>query len=351
VAHVRRVQSNMRHTLISVLLAASAASAQAPPEPIGIPRIGSIEFYGLHQVTPQLARQALGLSEGSPLPASKSEAEERLTDIDLVAAARVEAVCCENGTITLYVGIEERGQPGYEVRPAPGGASELPPAVRTAYQDLQAALHAAGLRGPVSEDLSKGYPLSSNPAARALQEKLPAVVSENLADLREVLRDSGDEYQRAIAADLLPYAPNKNEIVNDLRDALSDSDPLVRSNAVHSLTALALLERTDAGSRVRVSPTWFIDMLQSLVWTDRTKAAWALDVLTEDRDVFTLSRLRGPAIEALLEMAVWKTRAHAQSAFFLLGRAAGFEESRIQAAWMANDRRPILDAAAKMIGR
>jgi len=144
----------------------------------------------------------------------------------------------------------------------------------------------------VDEDLTQGQPLSRNPAIRAVQATLPALVAENLQELRDVLRDSGDEYQRAVAADLLPYALAKAEIVDSLREALTDNDPLVRSNAVHGLTALALLERSDAGSRVRVSPTWFIDMLQSVTWTDRTKAAWALEILTQDRDIFTLSRLR-----------------------------------------------------------
>jgi hypothetical protein len=339
----------MRNTLTLAILLATTAGAQPPPESIGLPRIGTIEFYGLRQVTPQLARQALGLSEGSLLPASKGDAENRLADIAQVSAARIEAICCENGAITLYVGVEEQGRPRFEVRPAPGGAEELPPALRTAYLDLQAAIHAAELRGITGEDLTKGHPLSQDAAVRALQEALPALVTENLEILRQVLRESGDEFQRAIAASLLPYAPNKNEIVENLREALSDNDPQVRSNAVHGLTALALLEREDAGSRVRVSPTWFIDMLQSVTWTDRTKAAWALEILTEDRDVFTLSRLRGPALEALLEMAAWKTKAHARSAFVLLGRAAGLEEAAIQSAWARDDRQSILSAAAKMV--
>jgi len=341
----------MRNPLILLILAVFVADAQAPPEAIGIPRIGSIEFYGLRQVTPQLARQALSLSEGSRLPSSKGDAEDRLADIKQVAAARIEAVCCENGAIILYVGIEERGQPRYDVRPAPGGAAELPVAVRTAYEAFQNVLHKAELRGPVGEDLTAGHPLSRDPAVRSFQGSFPALVAENLQDLRDVLRDSGDEYQRAVAADLLPYAVNKNEIVDNLREALTDNDPLVRSNAVHGLTALALLERSDAGSRVRVSPTWFIDMLQSVTWTDRTKAAWALEMLTDDRDIFTLSRLRGPALEALLEMAVWKNKAHAQSAFVLLGRAAGLDESAIQTAWTRGDRQTVLAAAAKLVAR
>lgn len=335
----------------TLLFAAAAAAFPQAPQPIGVPRIGRIEFYGLRKVSPQLARQALGLSEGSALPPSKGEVADRLTDIPQVLNASVEAICCENGAITLYVGVEERTQPHYTVRPAPGGAAELPLEVRAAYEDLQAALHAAELRGPVEEELAAGHPLSKDPAVRARQEGLLGLVAQNLQAIRDVLRESGDEHQRAIAAYLLPYAPNKYEIVSDLHDALADNDPRVRSNAVHSLTALALLERADAGSRVRVSPTWFIEMLSSVAWTDRTKAAWALEILTEDRDVFTLTRLRGPVIEALREMAVWKNRAHARSAFVLLGRAAGMEEAAIADAWARDDREAVLAAAAKIGAR
>ena len=323
----------MRITLTLAILAAGYSLAQAPPETIGIPRIGRIEFYGLRMITPELARQALGLNEGSLLPASKGDVENRLADIPEVSDARIEAVCCENGSITLYVGIEERGQPRYDVRPAPGGAEELPGNVRSAYQQVQAAIHAAELRGQAKEDLSVGHPLSLDPPTRALQEKLPPLIAGELTAVRDVLRNSGDEYQRAIAAAVLPYAPNKNEIVPDLREALTDNDPAVRSNAVHGLTSLALLERSDPGSRVRVSATWFIDMLQSVPWTDRTKAAWSLEILTRDRDIFTLSRLRGPVLEALREMAKWKNKEHARAAFVLLGRVGGMEESAIESAW------------------
>jgi hypothetical protein len=333
----------MRRNYILAIVLASFATLSAQ-ESIGSPRVGTIEFYGLRTVSPQLARQALGLSEGSMLPASKAEAEDRLTDISQVTAARVEAVCCEKGAITLYIGIDERGQPRYDVRPAPGGAEELPPEIRSAYQDLQNAIHAAELRGPLTEDLTTGQPSSTNPDVRAQQQKFPPLVDANIAILRQVVRESGDEYQRATAAYLLPYATSKFQIVDDLREALSDNDPVVRSHAIHGLTALALLERADAGSRVRVSPTWFIEMLQSITWTDRTQAAWALETLTEDRDIFTLSRLRGTVIDALREMAVWKSKTHARAPFFLLGRVAGLEEAVIQSAWARDDRQVVLAA-------
>src|SRR3954467_7998097 len=105
--------------LFCSLLLACVAIAQGAV--MSIPRIDLIEFYGLHHVTLVLARQALGLSVGQPLPASKSDAEERLLDIDRVVSARLEAVCCDGNKNVLYVGIQERDAPTYELRAAPGG--------------------------------------------------------------------------------------------------------------------------------------------------------------------------------------------------------------------------------------
>ena len=311
-----------------------ACTAIAQIAVVGIPRIDVIEFYGLHQVTPVLAQQALGLSPGAPLPASKGDAEERLLDIDRVIGARLEAVCCDGGKNILYVGIEERDAPRYEVRPAPGGASVLPDELLQAYRNFEQARHAAEVAGKTGEDLSKGHSLMTDATARAVQLRFPALAAANLDILREVLRDAGDEYQRGIAAYMLPYVADKTDIVDDLRAALTDNDAGVRAKAVHALTSLALLERADPASKVRVSPAWFLGMLQSVDWQDRTNAVWALETLTRDRDVVVLSQLRGAALEALIEMARWRTEAHAYPAFTLVGRAAGLTDLAIRDAWL-----------------
>jgi hypothetical protein len=320
--------------LLSGLLVASCAVAQVAV--VGIPRIDLIEFYGLHRVTPALARQALGLSAGALLPASKGDAEERLMDIDRVIGARLEAVCCDGGKNILYVGIEERDAPRYEVRPAPGGAVALPEEILTAYRTLDQARHVAQVAGK-SEDAG----------TRAAEQRFPALANANLDVLRDVLRESGDEYQRAVAAVVLPFVTAKADIIEDLQAALTDSDAAVRGNAVRALTSLALLERSDPGSKIRVSPTWFLDMLQSLAWQDRTLSAQALETLTRDRDVFVLSRLRGPTLDSLIEMARWQTEPHAYPAFMLVGRVAGLTDLTIRDAWLRAGRETVIGQALK----
>jgi hypothetical protein len=90
-----------------------AGSATAQP-----PRIGAIDFYGLRKVGEAKVRETLGVKEGDPLPPSKGDVEDRLADLQGVVESHLEAVCCEAGDAILYVGIEEKGSPHFELRPA-----------------------------------------------------------------------------------------------------------------------------------------------------------------------------------------------------------------------------------------
>ena len=101
--------------------------------------------------------------------------------------------------------------------------------------------------GVTEEDLTHGHPLLADPSARAIQEMLPALAHENLTVLRNVLRNSGDEEQRATAAYVIGYATRKRDIVNDLQYALRDADAGVRVNASRNLLALAVLARAESG--------------------------------------------------------------------------------------------------------
>ncbi|MFM2125938.1 MAG: hypothetical protein RL328_2389, partial [Acidobacteriota bacterium] len=314
--------------LFLILIAAFTAAGQVTV--VGAPRVDGIEFYGLRTVTPQLAQQALGVTIGDPLPESKGATEERLLDIDAVVNASLEAVCCEGGKTILYVGIEERGAPHYQLRAAPGGSSLLPEEIVTAFHLYEQAAQASTKTG---EDLSKGYALSLDLPTRATQQRFLALADAHLDLLREALRDSADDYHRSIAAYLLPYAAKRGDLVEDLRQALTDADGATRAHAVRGLTALAMLGKTDPASRVRVPASNFVEMLQSLAWTDRMEAVRSLELLTLERDVTLLGSLRGAALTSLIEMARWQTEAHAYPAFQLVGRVAGLNDADIRDAW------------------
>jgi hypothetical protein len=317
-----------------------------------VPRVGIIDFYGLNKVRESRVRQALGAREGDPLPPSKGDIEVALEAIDGVVAAHVEAVCCDDsGQAILYVGIEERGAPHFDLRNAPAGEAILPAEIAETYRRLMRAIEAAARRGSVGEDLTRGHALAADPEARAIQETLPDLVKENLEVLRDVLRNGPDERERATAAVVIAYAPRKRDAINDLQYALKDPDPGVRQNAARALVGFAVLQRVNPEAAVNVSATWFVEMLNSLSWSDRTTALAALQILTDGRERPVLDYLKSRALDSLAEMARWKWAAHALPAYVLLGRIAGFEEREIQDSWTRGDREPVIAKATGKRGR
>ena len=309
------------------------------------PRIGVLDFYGLRHVSEAKVLQTLGVREGDPLPRSKGDTEQRLDQIGGVIESHLEAVCCDQGKMILYVGVEEKGSRRFETREPPDGEADLPADVTNTYKRFLAASELASRYGQTKDDLTHGHALSQNPETRQIQEEFPAIVTQNIADLRHTLRDSGDEAQRAIAVYVIAYARDKRDIVNDVQYALKDDDPGVRLNALRGIKALTVYSQLNPESGVKIEPTWLIEMLNSLSWQDRTQALAVLEVLTSNPDPDTMNEIRERALESLVEMARWKTLAHALPAYLLLGRVAGMPEADVQAAWTRGDREAVIQAA------
>ncbi|MEZ5401792.1 MAG: hypothetical protein R2729_19115 [Bryobacteraceae bacterium] len=317
-----------------LLLAAGAAFAQAP---IPKPTVGVIDFYGLRKTTPEEVRKVLGFKEGDPLPKAKGDVEEAIETLPNVVRARLEAACCESGKAVVYVGVEERGAPHFDYKPAPQGTAMLPRAVHDEYTQFLSAVGLAVRAGETGEDLRQGHSLMDNAGVRRHQERFIELAEQSLETLRDVLANSADEEHRAIAAYVIGYAPRKLDVVRDLQAALRDPDDTVRNNAARALAAIAVLaartpEAEDPRDRLKVAPIWFVEMLDSLIWEDRITGATTLLTLTEHRDAGVLELLRGKK-GTLEEMARWKHPAHALAAFILSGRVNGMTEEAIQEAW------------------
>jgi hypothetical protein len=311
------------------------------------PRIGRIEFYGLKKVPEARVRKALALEEGSALPSSKSEAEDRIAAVPGITQARLEATCCDEGKVVLYVGVEERGSPHFNVRTPPEVDVDLPPAITAAYREFLSAVNEAVRRKTTAEDLTNGHSLMADPDCRDIQLRFAGLATANLAYLRTVLHSSADEEQRAIAAYVIGYAGKKSDIVDDLQYALKDSDDTVRGNALRALAAVAVYAKLHPAAGVKIAPTWFIEMLNSLSWTDRNNGAVALVNLTESRDQGTLDQLRERALAALVDMARWRFLEHALPAYILLGRVSGMPEQEIQDGWSRGDRDKVIAGIVK----
>jgi hypothetical protein len=308
------------------------------------PRIDTLDFYGLRKTAEPQVRAAIAVKEGDPLPHSKGDTEERLDQIPGVVESHLEAVYDAGKTI-LYVGIEERGAPHFDLREAPEGDMRLPEKMSSEYRAFVEASAAASRAHITAEDLTQGHARSADPATRTIQDRFPLFATDHLAELRDVLRNSSDEEQRAEAAYIIGYAPNKLDVINDLQYALKDADAGVRINATRSLIAIAVLAKIDPKLGIKISPTWFIEMLNSLSWSDRNRAVGALQILTDQPAPGVLDQIRERALQSLIEMARWKTLAHALPPYLLLGRVAGLPEADVQAAWTRGDREWVITQA------
>ncbi len=302
------------------------------------PRIGVVDFYGRHKVPEPLLRKALGFAEGDALPRSKEDVEEAVEAVKDVVSARLQAACCEDGKAILYVGIEERGAPHFDYLPAPSGEPRLSEEIHNQYAAFLRSVQSAIREGKVNENLAQGHSLMEHAGAYANQLRFADLAKAELPLLRQVLRESGDEEHRAIAAYIIGYAPNKNDVTGDLQYALRDPDDTVRNNAMRALGAIAVLAAKEPERALKVSPTWFIEALDSLIWQDRTTAAATLVTLTEGRPANVIQHLKERALPPLIEMARWKHLPHALPAFILLGRVLGEAEEDIQKAWTEGRR-------------
>jgi hypothetical protein len=320
----------------AAVLVCAAAYAQAPV-------IGDINIYGLRGATPDRLLAALKLKPGDPIPPSKGDLEERIADLPDIVLARVEAVCCEGPRAILFIGVEEKGAPHATFRSEPAGDATLPDDLSDSYQRFLTAVQRAAARGGAGEDLTAGHSRMSDPDARALQGSFAAYAAEHLDTLRNVLRNGSDPAQRAVAAAVIGYAPKKSEVVEDLQFALQDPDDSVRANAMRALNAIGVLAAKQPEAGLQISPTWFIELLHSIVLSDRVEAVHSLLTLTDRARPEELDQIRDRALPDLIEMARWKTPAYALPPFLLLGRLGGMTDQQVQESWRKGDRESVIE--------
>jgi hypothetical protein len=313
-----------------------------------LPPIGSIELYGLHRVSSQQVRRAIGLKEGDPAPASDSEAEalqERVQRVAGVVRARLSMGCCTAGKSSLFVGIEEKGAPRIEFRSAPQSNIKLPEEVFETYQRCMEAWEEAVKKGDNEDNMESGHSLMTNSAVRTLQERFIIQSRDHLDRLRAVLRNSSDAEQRAAAAWVIGYAPDKRVVIDDLLYATRDPDDTVRNNAMRALGAITVLAKRKPELGIRVSPAVFIDFLNSITLSDRNKALAILVSLTANRPPDVLGEIRKTALSSLVEMVRWKE--YDRFSYTLVGRMAGLTEQEIETVSTPEQREKVIARVTK----
>ena len=310
-------------------------------------RISSIDFYGVRTLDVDALRKSLAIHEGDLLSraevgAFEQKPETRLPPVPQIAHVRVSYTCCdERGGVALFIGVREVDAAQLQFRAAPTGDVRLPPDLVRAAADVEQALMNAVQHGRAEEDDSQGHALLSNdPEGRAAQERLIPYAKRDLRILKQVLHESADERQRAIAASVLGYVEDKQGVVDDLVSAMTDPYENVRNNAMR-----ALLVFTHAKHPPHVPYEPFFALLESPVWTDLNKASYALMSLAAKRDPALLAQLRARALTSLAEIARWHSRGHALAGYYALGYVAGFTEEELMKRWSENDSEVVIRAA------
>jgi hypothetical protein len=306
--------------ILAVMAFVSLATAQTPA-------VGDINFYGLRKITPERILGVLKLAPGDRLPASKAGMEDTIAEVPGIVDTRVEAVCCEGARVSLFIGVEERGAPHAMFRSAPAGSAVLPQEIMDSYDAFLTATQRAAIRG-------ESQAASSEP-------QFTTYAAEHLALLHDALRDASGPDHRAVAAALMRYAPKTQSVVDDLQYALQDSDETVRSNAVRSLAAVAASDNP----KLKIAPTWLVELLNSIILSDRVESTNALIVMTNrgNREILGLLRERG--LPSLSEMARWSSQRYALPPFLLLGRVAGMTDADVQEYWKKGDKETVLQKA------
>ncbi|MEP6591576.1 MAG: hypothetical protein ABJC19_10375 [Gemmatimonadota bacterium] len=311
-------------------------------------RIGIIDFYGLNGAPADRARAALTFTEGDIIslkgggrPASFSASEARLATLPRIARARINLVCCDDGRGIIYVGIQQQGSVTMPFRGAPVGDAELAADIVRAGDEFSKALMLAVQRGEAAEDRTQGHSLALDPAMRAIQDRFIVYANRDLLTLRDVLRNSRSAAQRALAAQVLGYATDKSAVAADLSYGMSDPSEAVRNNAMRALMVMAEMTPSAERAAPHISPQPFIALLHSPVWSDRNKAAGALEVLTRPRDRGVLDALT-QAIDPLVEMARWRSEGHALSAFLVLARIANYSDEAAFDLWKRGEREVVI---------
>jgi hypothetical protein len=310
-----------------------------------MPRLGDIDFYGLHRLTPAAILEATGIRAGGPFPPSKSNLADKLEEMPGVAQARVEAVCCEGDRAALFIGIEESGAPHAAFRAEPSGEASLPQEALDRYRSFLATVQRATAHGNSTEDLSAGHSMMDDPAARAFQAEFVAFAASHFENLRNVLHNGSDPDTRAAAAALAGYGPKKQAVVDELHFALDDPEPAVRANAIRSLSAMIVYAASHPSDGLKISPAWLVELLHSVDLTDREESTKALVRMTDHDGQPALDLLRQRALPDLAEMARWPTLRYALPPFLLLGRIAGLPDAETQQHWAKNEREPVIRKA------
>lgn len=331
-----------RRVLFVVGLLCSAATGVAAQQD----RIGIIDYFGYGTLTRAQLDGALGLKVGEPLPTDTAAIIARMRKLPGVQQVTVDRICCVEAGTQLFVGLVLKGAPSPTWNRRPTGSIRVSDSMRVLYDSLMERVFDAAMANQMEDSVTEGHSLLAYPPARELQLAMQRYTVAHEVELRQVLRTSSADADRAIAADALGYAADKKSVIGDLVAAARDPYPETRNNAVRALYAIGMLAQRKPELGIQVPFSAIVPLLNSPVWTDRNKTSMMLFSLSQSRDPALMQLLRAQAMGSLVEIARWQSPGHAFPGLFLVARITGMSDEDAFNAYQAGDREKILSRAS-----
>ena len=214
-----------------------------------------------------------------------------------------------------------------------------------AWAEAQRKAVETGDKRLAEEDDSRGYALLDNPAVRSKQLVLRQYAIHHEQSIERALLFCGNVEQRQAAGGLLGYSLKSKRQTAALVHAGHDPDDEVRNNALKSLYVLA---HSSGKTASEIPAQGLIDLLNSGLYTDRSKAYPLLEIITSTRDPELLRRLRSECLPSLIEIARWQHQGYARLSLLMLGRIAGIDEARIDQLIESGKGEDLITAASNM---
>ena len=298
-------------------------------------QVGIIDFYGvvskqndLKKCLPFHENDTLTFFTDTAFPIARKKIIDCLLTLDNIKQADISFICChDNDKWIVFVGVDTL--PAKPFKSTKQAEIKLPLEMKRTYDSLMDQIMIAVEKGQATENDSNGHALMDYLPARELQEKFIIYANKNLSLLRDVLKNSNDYEQRAAAALIIAYYHDKRAIIDDLLDAVSDAHESVRNNAMRAIGIIADYSNRKPQLKIKIPVDPFINMMNSISWTDRNKSSFVLLALTTSRDMKVLDQLKQRALQPIVDMANWRSEGHFMPGFMMLGRIAGWTDQEI----------------------
>lgn len=302
-----------------------------------VPIAGTIDYYG-RGISAEACKLCLNFNENDSVAfvdddikyaAAKTKIEKCLLKISKVKQAEITFVCCTlpDNYWMIYAGADTTHQ---TVLTSNFTADvRLPKSIHSGYKKINDLLFEAIEKNEATEDIRHGHAIMLYEPVRKIQLSYIAFADTSLKLLKNVLANSKYAEEREVAATVIGYYHNKKLILNDLLKSISDPDVAVRNNAIRTINIITDYANSNQKLDIKINPDPFINLLNSISWTDRNKSSLVLLSLTEDRDTVLLEKIKKSALESIIDMATWKNFGHSLPGYILLGRIIGWQEQVI----------------------